>query len=211
MGKTMTIIYSTVTERYKKVAIVGSGSSLKDVELKFPGDVAVIAVNSAILYLRRVDFWFTLNPSQSNREIMQSRFSGVKYYAAVPDNFKPISDHIHYLKRLEGDGHGKYRTKGGLSGDKNAINTGNSGWGAFQLGVHMDPEYIAIFGIDGMGGYFYGGNPKELSMIPELFESSVENLKERGIKVVNGSPCSTVTCFPRMKPEEAFQWLMDQK
>lgn len=205
----MKLTFGKVTEKHHKIAIVATGSSLKGVDLKFDADVAVIAVNGAINHLERADYWFTLDPSPSNTEIMREAVNRptTKHYAAVPEDYRPVSDRICHLHRIAGTGHGRYRTKGRLSRDKGAINTGNSGWGAFQLGAHMEPRYMAIFGIDGHGAYHYGGNPKELGMLTDLFASSVPDLEEYGITVRNGSPNSIVTCFPTLHPAEALDWL----
>lgn len=208
----MTVEFSKVVERHKKVAIVGTGMSLKGVNLEFDDDVAVIAVNSAIEHLDRVDYWFTLDPSPANIETMRkwNRRMGVKYYAAVPDDHVSVSSHVHHLRRLIGNGHGRFRTKGGLSRDKGIIHTGNSAWGAFQAGVHMEPSHVALFGIDGHGDYHFGGAPKVLTMLPFLFASAVEDLGALKIRVVNGSPISTVDCFMKMPPQGAAAWLNEQ-
>lgn len=203
-------VFTEVVHRATKVAIIGTGSSIKELRLSFPEGVKTIAVNSALYHYKGVDFWFTLDPSPSNIEIMKSRFFGVAYYAAVPDDFRPVSEHVRHLRRVTGQGHGRYLTKGGLSHDKRAINTGNSAWGALQLAVHMGATEIALFGIDGHGDYHYGGSPRNLTMMPELFASAVDELGERNIRVVNGSASSTVDCFPRMAPREALQWLSQQ-
>lgn len=200
--------YSTVTERAVKVAIVATGESLKGVTLDFPDDVTVIAVNSAIKYLPKMNFWFTLDPSPINVEIMRTRKEGVVYYAAVPDDFKPVSDHVKLLKRVTGTGHGRYKTRGRLCNDKGAIHTGNSAWGALQLACHMSPRRVALFGVDGHGGYHYGGVPRNLAMLSDLFTSSIPDLIDRDISVINGSPSSVVDCFRRVTPMEALRWLV---
>lgn len=209
MGKAMRPTFTQVVERHRKIAVVGTGMSLQGIELNFADDVKVIAVNGAINHLKRVDYWFTLNPSKSNNEIMlpRNRKPEVKYYAAVPDNYMMAEEHVHYIHRLVGTGHGHLKTRCGMCADKGAIHTGNSAWGAFQLGAHMEPAYMALFGIDGQGGYHYGGSPKDLSMLPELFGSSIPDLTYRSINVVNGSPTSIVTCFPRMTPLGTVNWL----
>jgi len=200
-------LFSKVVHHARKVAIIGTGSSLKNERLFFTDDVKVLAVNSAIKHHQPVDFWFTLDPSPSNIEIMKERLFGVAYYAAVPHEFDVVADHVRHLVRVTGDGHGRYKTRAGLCRDKGGIHTGNSAFGALQLAVHMGAEYIGLFGIDGHGDYHYGGAPRNLTMMPELFASTVDELDQLGIEVVNGSPTSTVTCFPRMPAREAMDWL----
>lgn len=202
-----TPLFTKVVHHAERVAIVGTGASIKETKLVLQDNVRLLAVNSAIYYHKDIDFWFTLDPSPSNMEIMKTRFFGIAYYAAVPDDFRVVSDHVRHLRRITGLGHGRYRTKGGLSRDKGCIHTGNSAWGALQLAVHMGAKKVALFGIDGHGDYHYGGSPRNLTMMPELFASSVGELKELGVEVINGSPSSVVDCFPRVTPTEAMQWI----
>lgn len=199
--------YTEVDDHFESIAIVGTGNSLKGVNLAFSEDVAVLAVNSAINHLTRTDIWFTLDPSPSNVTIMRRPIRGVTYYAAVPENFSGAPRHVNLLRRVVGTGHGHYQTKAGLSNDRGAIHTGNSAWGALQLAAHLGAEKVALFGIDGQGGYHYGGAPRELSMLPALFASAVGDLAARGIDVINGSPDSTVDCFRRYAPEDAMRWI----
>lgn len=199
--------FTQVAHKAKRAAIVATGPSLKGKSLEFEEDVAVIAVNSAIYYQDDCDYWFTLDPSPTNIDIMANPISGVSYYAAVPLNFRNIFNHVNYLRRLEGNGHGRFKTKPYLSNDPRAIHTGNSAWGAFQLAVLMGCTRIALFGVDGAGSYHYGGHPRNLTMVPGLFLSSVPELRKRRIEVVNGSKTSRVTCFPRMEPEKAADWI----
>lgn len=203
----MIIPYTKVTERHRKIAIIATGASLKEVKLTFPDDVAVIGVNAAIYHYKGLDYWFTLDHSSSNIDIMRTRFKNLTYYAAMPENFRAVFDHVKYLKRITGLGHGRLKTKKGLARDKGMIHTGNSAWGALQLAVHMEPRKIGLFGVDGQGPYHYGGNPRDLTMMPELFASSVLQLKQLGIEVRNGSPKSLVDCFQRQTIQEVVQWL----
>lgn len=199
--------YVSVTGHADKVAIVATGSSLKGVDLVFGNDVAVIAVNAAINHLRRTDYWFTLDPSPDNQDIMRKPIRGVTYYAALPDSFTSVPGNVRVLQRVSGTGHGRYMTKGGLSPDKRAIHTGNSAWGALQLAVHLGATRIALFGVDGAGPYHYGGRPRELGMMPALFASALGELTTRKVSVVNGSPDSEVRAFTLLTPEEAMKWI----
>lgn len=198
-----------VEERAERIAVIGTGESLKDKRLDFPEHVRVIAINQAIKYLPRVDFWFTLDHSPVNLAIERAPRKGTTYYHAAPMELMPSYNHVRYLRRVTGGLWGRFMCKDGLPDDKGVIHTGNSGWGGFQLACHMEPEKVALFGLDGGGGYHYGGAPKVLAMMPELFQSSVDALAERDIKVRNGSPISTITCFEKLSVEEAIKWVSD--
>lgn len=202
--------FKPVSLKADKIAIFGTGNSLDDLELMVPPNIFIIAVNSAIYYFDYADAWFTLDPSPSNVRIMAEKPinpARCAYFAAVPTEFRQNYPDIHYLQRVMGTGHGRYKTKAGLCGDKRGINTGNSAAGALQLAAHMKARKVALFGVDGYGSYHYGGEPRNLTMMPELFASYVPGLKKLGIQVINGSPQSSVDCFDRVTPQEALEWL----
>src|SRR3546814_15715679 len=73
----------------------------------------VIAVNQAILWLPVAHSWFTLDPDDRVRPLMQRPRDGVTYYAAVPDDYgqphayrrhhrAPAAPGITWLPRLTG-------------------------------------------------------------------------------------------------------------
>lgn len=210
--------FTSVTEKARKVAIIGTGESLYGFDFRFKDDVTVITVNGAIELVPRVDFWFTLDLSARNRRILRNRRPDVTYYAAVPEDYgtpdariqsmrAPPEEGVKYLHRISGDGHDNFKTKGGIPEDKSVIHTGNSGWGAFQLALHMGATRIALFGFDGVGLYVYGGRPRHLHMMPALFASALPYLQKHKIAVINGSPKSTIQCLNMTGVSEARQWL----
>ena len=194
----------------ERVAVVGSGPSLRDIA---PNEIVrcgatVIAVNGAIDWLGSANYWFTLDPSQVNMVRMRNPVEGCQYVACGSRHTR-FPMWVKRLSRITGDQWGKARAPGGLSEDPAAINTGNSGFGALGLAYHMRPMRIALLGIDGrQERRVDGGMPRPLEHLPALFASAVPQLKAAGIEVVNGSPDSEVTCFPRMTPREAMQWLV---
>lgn len=193
----------------ERVAVVGSGPSLRDIA---PNEIVrcgatVIAVNGAIDWLGSAHYWFTLDPSQVNMVRMRNPVEGCQYVACGPGHIR-FPMWVKRLSRITGDQWGKARAPGGLSEDPAEINTGNSGFGALGLAYHMRPMRVALLGIDGrQERRVDGGMPRSLEHLPALFSSAVPQLKAAGIEVVNGSPDSEVTCFPRMTPREAMQWL----
>lgn len=196
----------------KRFVVIGSGSSLSHlIPIDLPEGIESIAVNGAIGFTRRPpNHWFTLDLSEVNlmRLRLSQRRKGTIYHVAAPVRFARRIPQIRYYVRIEGSGHGRFRTKGSLCSGPRAIHTGNSAWGALQLACQLGPaSKIALLGVDGYGPYAKGGTPGELGMMPDLFSSAVEELAERNIQVVNGSPHSIVDCFPRMTPEAALEWL----
>jgi hypothetical protein len=204
------------------VAIVATGPSLKGVDLTMPDAVAVIAVNAAILHLPAPPrFWFTLDPSQNNRAIMQTAKDRpeTEFYAAVPEELGSpdaatwwyrweLEERVHWLRWLRGP-HPK-GAKAGLSVDPAAIHCGNSAYGALGLAYLMGARRIALLGVDANSNR-YAWNPNarcgDLQHVPWLFASARQQLQEAGVEVVVGSPESRVECWPRMAPRQALEWL----
>ena len=191
------------------VIIVASGPSVLAVSRDdiLAADAVVIAVNGAIDWLGRADYWFTLDPSQINLVRASNRISGCEYVMAMPDNMQAPAG-VTRMERRQGDAYGKARALQGLSEDKNAIHTGNSAYGALGLAYHLRPKRIVLLGVDGTRERRVdGGYSRTLEHLPALFTSAIPQLQKRRIGVVNGSPDSRVTCFPRVTPQEALCWL----
>lgn len=184
-----------------------------------PDSVTVIAVNGAIHWLPRVDYWFTLDPSPVNRCRMIFQRSGVQYVAAVPDEYgshtarlknmrRRAPANVHYLRRIADPDGGRLRIKKGLSEDSREIHTGNSAYGALGMAYHFRASRIAMFGVDGTQDHrIEGGVSQNLDHLPGLFASAMPQLQDAGIEIVTGSPNSRVNCFDRMTPEGAAKWL----
>jgi len=193
----------------RNIVIVASGPSVRAVRRDdiLAAGAVVIAVNGAIDWLGRADYWFTLDPSQINLVRANNRVSGCKYVMALPDNMQAPPG-VTRMVRYQGDAYGKARALLGLSEDKNAIHTGNSAFGALGLAYHLRPRRIVLLGVDGTRERRVdGGYSRTLEHLPALFTSAIPQLQKRRISVVNGSPDSRVTCFPRMTPQEALCWL----
>lgn len=173
--------------------------------------VHVIGVNGALEHATAaLSSWFTLDASAANRIRMSYPVPGIAMTAALPD-YMPSPSHVRRYWRMTGPG--ILSARDGLSEDPAGIHTGNSGYGALGLAYHMRAaglRRIAILGLDATpGGYFYGGlGPSgRMDHLPALFASAIPQLSAAGIEVVNGSPESAITCFPRMPPREALRWI----
>lgn len=193
-------MFQTVKHRERRVIIVCSGLSAKG--FTPPEGVAVIAVNGAIDWLERADYFFTLDPSAVNIARINKKRSGVKYYAAFN---KPIPGAIT-LKRIESPrmGGGRYDGVAGLASDLGEVNTGNSAYGALNLAVHMGAEKIVFIGLDGGGSRVEGGRSCCLEHLPRLFDTVADSVKAR---VINASPHSLICCFEKMNIDEALKWI----
>jgi hypothetical protein len=214
--------YGEVDMSAEAVAVVATGPSLRTISpQRFEGLCAtVIAVNAALRYLPRADAFFTCDPSPQNRGLLQNRRQGVQYFAAVPPDYglaharclshtSPAEEGVTFLRRVEGSGPWHHRP--GLSQHRGSVHTGNSAYGALGLAYHMSPQRIALFGVDGDAGKGYAwnilGRPNDLTHLPMMFRSAVDQLEAAGIEVLCASPSSRVDCFQRVTPAEALSWL----
>lgn len=194
-----------------RVIVVGSAPSLLEVD---PSDITdsgatVIAINGAIKWLKKADYWFTLDPARSMLAIMQNQVAGCHYVACGGVGFKAPQG-VTQLVRNEGTNFGWCRAVKGLSEDSGSINTGNSGYGGLGLAYHLKPKKILLLGIDASNAQQVDGEypgKDKLSHLPELFATAVEQLDAAGIEVVAGSLNSNVICFPRMSVKEGLAWL----
>lgn len=208
--------FAPVEDQADAVAIIASGPSYRDFNFRLLAPhVHIIAVKGAIEGLgRRAHSWITVDANRKVR--MQwmghlTRVPGVKYYAAVPEDYgtaearmkwhrPPAEEGIHYLKRITGLG---------LSEDPSIIHTGNSAWAALGLAYHMQAKRIALIGVDGtQEAYGVGkGAPRgDLSHLSALFATAQTQIDRRGASIRNGGK---IDFLPQEKPMEVIKWLND--
>lgn len=195
---------------------MGTGPSIEtvDVELLEHSADVIIAVNGAI---HRVNchYWFTLDLSPENLRIINNPLPGVQYVVAhhkrTPKHvkklgrvaethvFKPPADDTpeYYLWR--------YGAVLGLQENPSLISTGNSAYGALNFAYHLRPDRVALFGIDGIRNT--RSRSDNLSHLPLLFASTLQQLQRAEIGVINGSLISRIGCFDKLSPDEACAWL----
>lgn len=184
-----------------RAIIVASGPSARN--FTPPPGITIIAVNGAIEWLPRADYFFTLDPSTDNIARLRNKRDGVIYHAAGLKN--PIAGVIAY-RRLARRGP-EPQVKGtpewwlwrwsavcGLSEDKNEIHSGNSAYGALGLAYHLGFREVALIGVDATHQpRIEGGTSNNLSHLPLLFASARQQ-----IDVVS---CGKLTGIPQMSLE----------
>ncbi len=108
----------------------------------------------------------------------------------------------------------KGERRGGLSFEPNTLRIGNnSGYAAINLAVQLGYSHLILLGYD-LGPtdgqtHFHEGYAQPTSDIAfrkmrEYFQLIAGPLSRAGITVVNGSPESSLTFWPRMTPEKAL-------
>lgn len=191
--------------------IVANGLSAKLVlyeEVSCP----IIAVNGSIDWLPRADWWFTLDMSAENRQRFERQRPAVKYIACgEPGHVRRVSHRGAEPADKSSPEWWLWRwsAKLGLSEDPGAIHTGNSAYGALGLAYHMRPKRIVLCGVDADDQPRIDGQmTRSLAHLPMLFESAVPQLRAAGVEVVNASPWSRITCFPKIEPAKVPEWIM---
>lgn len=192
-----------------RAVVVASGPSAQG--FTPPDGVVVIAVNGAIEWLPRADYWFTLDPSPINMERMNHPRAGVTYCAALNE---PAPLWVRRFKRVAGRGQEprlgtpewwlwRWSAVKTLSTTPGKIHTGNSAWGALGLAYHLGAERVALVGVDASGeDRIEGGKCRNLSHLPMLFESAMPQ-----IKMVNCGHMNSMV--PKMTIDEGMQWLIN--
>lgn len=181
--------------RYRAV-IVGDGPTA----LGFtpPDDVTIIAVNGAVEWLSRADYFFTLDPSPTNLSRMLNRRKGVKYCAAGLDGpmrgvkrYERISLRADEPTDIESPEWWLWRWSAvcGLSEKKTQIHSGNSAYGALGLAYHLGFSDVALVGVDATSERRIGGGlPNNLSHLPLLFASALPQINVVSCGAMEGVP-----------------------
>lgn len=207
--------FEPVTVRARTVAIIAPGPSFRLADFtRIKPHVHIIAVKGAIFGLKRADSWITVDANKRTRQTMMApsfRKEGVRYYAAVPEDFgSPDARLLWHRRPPEPDIHWLRRTLGiGLSTDKQVLHTGNSAFAALGLAFHMGAQKVAIFGVDGTKDpYGIGlGRPRgSLDHLPALFSSAMTQLSQNRVLVKNAG---RLPVFDRCSSKEAIAWLND--
>jgi len=99
----------------------------------------------------------------------------------------------------------------GFVDDPTMVRTGsNSGYAAIHIAALAGAKRILLLGLDLTGGHWHGShphglnNPRPYSFTRWIryFNGLAPHLKDRGIEVLNCSPISALTCFPKVALEE---------
>ncbi len=196
-----------LTKTARKVAVIGSGMSLNNVDFNnFKNDGYVICINDAWRKFRDPDIVVSIDTVK-----LVPRFTDCphKVVIAIPPDFK--ADKYNSPRKLLWM---RREQNTGLSDFPSVLHAGeNSGYGAFNLAYLLKPEKIFLFGIDlvNMGHHSHPHSDPRImrdstvTRLPGYFETAVPQIEAAGIKVVNGSPISKITCFPKTTPEEAIE------
>lgn len=195
------------------VVILGSGPSLDGFDYGLLSGRSVIAVNDAGLLqypesgtLISTDLWWWMSVIAGQRSLALSRAAEIlcteeNCYAEV----RSVDARVRYVRRVR---------KAGLSDQPSCLHGIYTGAHAALNHAFLNgAQRIVLLGVDlkpaGARKYTYGGDvtprtARQFVNMMAVLESCAVPLAQAGVKVVNGSPDSALTCWPRMRPEEAL-------
>ena len=199
----------------ERAVIVASGPSARGFQP--PENVPVIAVNGSIRWLPRADYWFSLDPSHTNKEHLRHAFErGVDCHVAGHGWWSLLSIGLpmKIWTRVEGPRAtgeqlartypapewwlGRLQGVRGICKKPGCIHTGNSAWGALGLAWHLGFRDVALVGVDATNdARVEGGTPGNLSHLPLLFESALPDMQ-----VVS---CGALGSIPQQSFEEWYE------
>lgn len=178
----------------RRAVIVASGPSAAG--FIPPAGVTVIAVNGAIDWLSRADYFFTLDPSAVNKQRLSRRRRGTTYCAAgiyMPGvvSYERISKRGPEPVPRGGPAWWLWRWSAvkNLATHPGKIHSGNSAWGALGLAYHLGFNDVALVGVDGTSAErVEGGKSNNLSHLPLLFASALPQINIVSCGQLTGIP-----------------------
>lgn len=181
-----------------KCIIVASGPSAKN--FVPPDNTCIIAVNGAIDWIKRANYFFTLDHSKVNLDRVRNPRKDTRYCVAFPKDILVPVETIRFERySYQGTEPSKKYTPEwwlwrwsavkGLSEDINVINSGNSAYGAIGLAYHLGYEDILLVGVDASRDEkIEGGRCKNLTHLPILLRSAMKQVKLSTVSNIDGIP-----------------------
>jgi len=198
----------------KPVAIIGNGPSTRGLAVdRLRGRFHVLAVKAAIFDIPWADAGFGLDfprYQEWHRRLFGVTFPvywGIVNFTYIPT---PTPDHVFFLHRID--------RPAGLSDDPSFVNAGGtSGFGAFNLAWLKRARRVYLFGFDyhpdKKGAWHADETHYQVArgQTPGLWEAWAKHwatvapkIKAAGVEVINVSPTSLITAFPKISIEEAL-------
>jgi hypothetical protein len=185
------------------IYIVGGGPSLKGFDFNRLKDKTVIAVNKAFLQLpfAQVLYW-------SDTRFFEWHSKEIEFFKGIKVTCRPQPKRSDVINLLNTGKTGLETMSYGLR------DGGNSGYAAINLAYHLGAKRVVLLGFDmqtnGKETHWHDGysstadtGTMERLMIPN-FDTLVEPLEKRKVKVYNASPISKLACFDKISIEEAL-------
>ena len=197
----------------RTVYVVGGGPSLKGFDFtRLPSLGHVFGVNQAMVDAHccagiSIDRLFI----DANRLRLETFAASRELYLAPGNTWRKLLEPVAgatYLRNVPA----------GLSREPGTVATGGtSGYAALNLAVLKGAKRIVLLGydyglIDGRHHYHdaypwhHVANDQSWPAWAKQFDAAAPLLAAQGVEVVNASPQSAITCFPKMSIEDALTW-----
>lgn len=185
------------------VVCAGSGPSLTAADLELcRGRARVIVVNDAWRLAPWADVLYAADEPWWRKNNGVPEFAGLKFSIGTPRKYWPG---VQYLMNKGPEG---------VETASDGLRTGHhSGYQAVNLAVHLGATRILLLGYDMHGQHFFGrhadGSVPGFVRGIAAFTTMVLPMKSIGVEVVNCTPGSRVTAFPRAKLADALPALLE--
>lgn len=198
----------------KPVAIIGGGPSLLGFDFdRLRGRFHVVAVNASIFTVPWADAGFSLDRIAMRNWWDRLCQATMPLYLAVPlpylkDLSQPPADHMRFMWRIQRNTFARYHGQ--------IASGGSSGFGALNLAWLKRAKKVLLLGFDyGATNGAWHHNESEYNFHfrqkPDDWLTRAGNfnlvaplMRRDGVEVINASPQSAITAFPRMTIDEAL-------
>jgi len=202
-------VYATVPKRWPNSTIVclGGGASLTQDDVDYcRGKAPVIAINDA----HRLAPWADV--LYSGDKLWYAQYQGVPAFQGLKYTIESAQGrgraHVARWPEIQVLRH---TGQTGLELSPDGLRTGqNSGAQAINLAMHFGARRILLLGYDMGGLHWFGSHPKPLSnrsdygYFLQMMATMAKPLREQGITVINCSPISAMTCYPKQPLREVL-------
>lgn len=191
------------------IAIVATGPSLRGARLDGLAKFPVIAVNDSYRLVPFADILYACDPPWWRYHEFAPGFHGERWTQHQGPKSWPMEAAANGLRVIRSAaGHS-------ISTDPGLIFTGwNSGFQALNLAILGGARRILLLGFDmrrdDAASHWFGEHPAPLrrsspyDAFVRAFHNAAAEIEALGVKVVNCSPTSAITCFPRVPLESVL-------
>jgi hypothetical protein len=180
------------------VAILASGPSMSQRVADSVRNVPTIAVNNCYELAPWAEMLYAADSSWWDHHAQRAlKFAGLKVTCHESVTYRAVN----WLRQSGVEG---------FDPDPKMIRTGgNSGYQAIHVAIQAGAKRVLLFGYDMHGTHWFGKHPSPLrNTDPQSYEvwvSRFSGLIGHGAEIINCTPGSAITCFPKMTLEEALQ------
>lgn len=199
----------------KPVALIGGGASIKGVDLSSLADAHTIAVKGTMFDYPWAEMAFGLDSIDLGRWWRNLNDARMPVWWAVDPRRWRDPTHKFFPRQLRLI---RRQTSQFLSNDPSIISSGGtSGFGALNVAYLKGARLVVLFGYDysAVNGEWHANgahydpnhfyNPVKWEEWAATFGNVVSQLSEKGVEVVNASPRSGISAFPKVSIEEGLR------